>query len=201
MIEKVLRFIEHTQLPVYVTPMAKGSIDENHPQFRGVFAGNSSTERVQKEIYSADLILSIGSLNSDINTGGFTYRLSKNKTIGNIYFCVRFLRTISYLEFHTCHTKIFHAIYDKVDMREFLPDVTKCWSNDIIRPYDRTAIQIRKPILDSNSQHVIMHEYFWYKLAEFIPDNSIIVAETGTAEFGKFDECVLPTLLFNEYTF
>ncbi len=82
LMKKVLNFLERTQLPVYVTPMAKGGIDENHPQFRGVFAGNCSLEQVQKEVYSADLILSIGSMNSDFNTGGFTYRLSQKKTIG-----------------------------------------------------------------------------------------------------------------------
>lgn len=82
MMKSVLQFIERTQLPVYVTPMAKGGIDESHPQFRGVFAGNCSTEEVQQEVYDADLILSIGSMNSDFNTGGFTYRLSKEKTIG-----------------------------------------------------------------------------------------------------------------------
>ena len=83
MTKNVLQFVERTQLPVYVTPMAKGGIDENHPQFRGVFAGNCSTDEVQQEVYDADLILSVGSMNSDFNTGGFTYRLSQDKTIGN----------------------------------------------------------------------------------------------------------------------
>jgi len=82
LMKDVLKFVERTQLPVYVTPMAKGGIDENHPQFRGCFAGNCSIEQVQKEVYNADLILSIGSMNSDFNTGGFTYRLSQKKTIG-----------------------------------------------------------------------------------------------------------------------
>ncbi len=84
--KKVLAFLERSKLPVYVTPMAKGGIGENHPQFRGTFAGNCSTEQVQKEVYDADLILSIGSMNSDFNTGGFTYRLSQKKTIGKSLF-------------------------------------------------------------------------------------------------------------------
>ncbi|CAF2702371.1 unnamed protein product [Rotaria sp. Silwood2] len=171
MMDKVLKFIEHTQLPVYVTPMAKGDIDEDHPQFRGVFAGNCSTERIQKEVYDADLILSIGSMNSDFNTGGFTYRLSQKKTI----------------EFHTYHTKIFYAIYDKVDMRELLPDLTKYWPTDIIHPYNGKPYEIEKPVLDSKHQHEIIHEYFWHKLSDFIPENSIVIAETGTSEFGIFN--------------
>ena len=84
--DSVLKFVERTQLPVYETPMAKGGIDENHRQFRGVYAGNCSTECVQKEVNDADLILSIGSMNSDFNTGGFTYKLSQRKTIGRSFF-------------------------------------------------------------------------------------------------------------------
>jgi pyruvate decarboxylase len=74
--------------------MAKGGIDENHPQFRGVFAGNCSTEQVQNEVYNADLILSIGSMNSDFNTGGFTYRLSRKKTIGKYFFLFNPLKIV-----------------------------------------------------------------------------------------------------------
>jgi pyruvate decarboxylase len=171
MMKSVLRFIERTQLPVYVTPMAKGGIHENHPQFRGVFAGNCSTEQVQKEVYQADLIFSIGSMNSDFNTGGFTYRLHQKKTI----------------EFHTYHTKIFYAIFDKVDMRQLLPDLTEQWPTDLIRPYTGKPFQIEKPILDPKTQNEIVHEYFWHKLPDFIPENSIVVAETGTSAFGVFN--------------
>jgi pyruvate decarboxylase len=94
MMKSVLRFVERTQLAVYVTPMAKGSVDETHPQFRGVFAGNCSTEQVQNEVYNADLILSIGSMNSDFNTGGFSYRLSQKKTIGKFSFSSNFSKNI-----------------------------------------------------------------------------------------------------------
>jgi pyruvate decarboxylase len=171
MMKSVLRFVERTQLAVYVTPMAKGSIDETHPQFRGVFAGNCSTEQVQKEVYNADLILSIGSMNSDFNTGGFSYRLSQKKTI----------------EFHTYHTKVFYALYDKVDMRQLLPDLTEQWPSDIIHQYHGKPFEIEKPVLDPKYQNQITHEYFWHKLPDFIPENSIVVAETGTSEFGVFN--------------
>lgn len=115
MMKSVMEFVERTQLPVYVAPMAKGAIDESHPQFRGIFAGNCSTEEVQKEVYDADLILSIGSMNSDFNTGGFTYRLWQTKTIGKKFehslkplheysmshFCLSFIFRISYLSYES----------------------------------------------------------------------------------------------------
>lgn len=89
------------------------------------------------------------------------------------------------LEFHTYHTKVFYAIYDRVDMRQLLPDLTEQWPSDLIREYKHQPFEIQRPAPDSTQKNEIIHEYFWYKLPSFIPENSIIVAETGTSEFGK----------------
>ena len=189
MMNQVIKFLERTQLPAYVTPMAKGGLQEDHPQYRGVFAGNCSTEQVQKEVYDADLVLSIGSMNSDFNTGGFTYKLLQGKTIGNAFFLLILHMAITCIatsEFHTYHTKVFYATYDRIDMRQLLPDLTEKWPSNIIRPYESKPFQHEKPILDSKHQNEIVHEYFWHKLPEFIPENSIVVAETGTSAFGQF---------------
>jgi len=88
------------------------------------------------------------------------------------------------VEFHTYHTKVFYAIFDKVDMRQLLPDLTAQWPAELIRQANVESFAIPQPIVDQNSTEIV-HEYFWNKLPEFIPENSIIVAETGTSEFGR----------------
>ncbi len=92
------------------------------------------------------------------------------------------------IEFHTYHTKVFYAIYDKVDMRQLLPNLTEQWPTEIIQKYNGKSFEIEKPVLDPKHQNEIIHEYFWHKLPDFIPENSIVVAETGTSEFGIFDK-------------
>ena len=72
-------------------------------------------------------------------------------------------------------------------MRQLLPDLTEQWPTDLIRPYKGKPFAVEKPIIDPKYKNEIIHEYFWNKLPEFIPENSIVVAETGTSEFGKFD--------------
>jgi len=109
-------------------------------------------------------------LNSDFNTGGFTFHLSQKKTI----------------EFHTFHTKVFYALYDKVDMRQLLPDLVEQWPSEKIHQSKLPPFEHIKPMIDDKNKNEIVHEYFWSKIPEFIPENSIIVAETGTAEFGIF---------------
>ena len=91
------------------------------------------------------------------------------------------------IEFHTFHTKVFYAIYDKVDMRQLLPDLTAQWPSDLIQEYKGQPFEVEKPTSNSNQSNEIVHEYFWHALPNFIPENSIVVAETGTSEFGKFD--------------
>ncbi|CAF5156829.1 unnamed protein product, partial [Rotaria sp. Silwood1] len=46
--------------------------------------------------------------------------------------------------------------------------------------------EIPQPVLDDKNNEII-HKYFWHKLPDFIPENSIVLAETGTAEFGIFN--------------
>ena len=70
-------------------------------------------------------------------------------------------------------------------MRQLLPDLTKVWPEDLIRPYQGPAYQLPPPQFDAATSNDIVHEYFWHRLPDFIPENSIVVAETGTSEFGK----------------
>lgn len=70
-IEEVHALLEKTNLPVFVTPMGKGAIDETHANYGGVYAGDGSQPEVSKRVESSDLILTIGAIKSDFNTGMF----------------------------------------------------------------------------------------------------------------------------------
>jgi pyruvate decarboxylase len=47
---------------VFVTPMGKGAVNETHPSFGGVYAGDGSQPEVQKRVEGSDLILTIGAI-------------------------------------------------------------------------------------------------------------------------------------------
>jgi pyruvate decarboxylase len=46
-----------------------------------VYIGSISNHEVKEKVESAKLILSIGSVKSDLNTGGFTYKIPTKSTI------------------------------------------------------------------------------------------------------------------------
>lgn len=63
--------VEATKLPFFTSPMGKTAIDEDHPNFSGCYIGSVSTEEVKEKFETSDLVINIGSLQSDFNTGSF----------------------------------------------------------------------------------------------------------------------------------
>lgn len=61
-VSEVHQLLDKTNLPVFVAPMGKGAINEQHPTYGGIYAGNASHPSVAKAVEAADLVLSIGSL-------------------------------------------------------------------------------------------------------------------------------------------
>lgn len=61
--------IDKLGIPVFVTPMGKGAVNETHPNYGGVYAGDGSQPDVKERVESSDLILTIGAIKSDFNTG------------------------------------------------------------------------------------------------------------------------------------
>lgn len=62
-VEEVHNLLEKTGLPVFVTPMGKGAVNETHPNYGGVYAGaGSMPPQAQDVVESSDLILAVGAL-------------------------------------------------------------------------------------------------------------------------------------------
>lgn len=102
--EETKKLIDITQFPAFTTPMGKGSIDETHLRYSGVYVGTLSAPDIKKCVESADLVLSVGALLSDFNTGSFSYSY----------------HTKNIIEFHSDHIKIKNAIFVGVQMKPLL---------------------------------------------------------------------------------
>ncbi|KAF1798443.1 thiamine diphosphate-binding protein [Mucor lusitanicus] len=161
-------FVERSGFPTFTAPMGKGAIDESLHNFRGCYSGNVTLEGITKEIEEADLLIELGSIKSDFNTGNFSYGLEKKKTIS----------------LHSFGTTIYHAEYPGVGMVELLPLLT---SNLPKVPLQLSFGERAKPAPIDNSTEEITHNYLWNKVPEYIKPGSIVVSETGTSEFGVFN--------------
>jgi pyruvate decarboxylase/indolepyruvate decarboxylase len=162
-----------TGYPYATLSMGKGLLEETHPQFIGIYNGAISEDYVRRRIEEADCVLSIGVLMTDFNTGKFSAKLDPSRTI----------------EVHGQDLKIGRTAYNNVAMQDFLPALSK-------RLQHRNAEKLDlKPAVENldagfttefqpNSTAAITQQRFWQRLAHFLKEDDIIVAETGTCLFG-----------------
>lgn len=80
-IEETRELVKRTGFPVYSAPMGKGAMIERDERFGGIYVGSLTREDIKEKVENAKLILSIGSLKSDFNTGNFTYSIPTARTI------------------------------------------------------------------------------------------------------------------------
>ncbi|KAH7910804.1 thiamine diphosphate-binding protein [Hygrophoropsis aurantiaca] len=169
--------IGQTQFPVYATPMGKTAVSEKGERYGGIYIGSISDPGIKEKVENAALILSIGSLKSDFNTGMFTYSVPASRTI----------------ELHSNYTQVRHAQFPGIGMKQLLPKLTAR-----LKRHRDTAAKMSvaqyKAILPKENEaegnlkpETISHAFFWPRMEEFFGEKDIIVAETGTSSFGILD--------------
>lgn len=169
------QLIDITKFPAFVTPMGKGTINESNPRFGGVYVGTLSSPAVKEAVESADLILSVGALLSDFNTGSFSYSY-KTKNI---------------VEFHSDYIKIKSATFPGVQMKFVLQKLLKVIGAAAkhYKPVPVPAAPAANPACDPSTP--LKQEWMWRQLSNFLQEGDIVLTETGTSGFG-INQCTFP---------
>ncbi|KAJ7111372.1 thiamine diphosphate-binding protein [Mycena epipterygia] len=165
--EEVNALVKSTGFPVYSAPMGKTTVAETYERYGGIYMGSISHPDVKEKVESAKLILSIGSVKSDFNTGNFTYSIPTSRTI----------------EFHSDHTKVQHGVFPAIGMKQLLPHLTAR-----LEPCGPAARKIPVPdfkaVVPEENHEIITHSWLWPRMSKFLRPKDVIVAETGTSNFG-----------------
>lgn len=169
--EEVKELCEKTGFPVYAAPMGKTAVSESYERYGGIYIGNITHPDIKEKIENAKLILSVGALKSDFNTGNFTYSIPVSNTI----------------ELHSDHTNVQYASFPGIGMKQLLPKLT-----DLLSCYRSCALKIPVPpyqvvVPTEAGNEKITHDWFWPRVAKFFKPKDIIVSETGTSNFGLLD--------------
>lgn len=170
-LDEVHELIEKSGLPTFVAPMGKGAVDETLPNFGGVYAGDGSNRGVRERVESSDLVLSIGAIKSDFNTGGFTYRVSQLSTI----------------DFHSEFVRVGYSEYPGVRMQGVLKKVVAKMGKLNVQPGPEANNDIAKEDQDISKDQVITHAWLWPRVGQWLVPNDIVITETGTANFGIWE--------------
>ncbi|KZT19511.1 pyruvate decarboxylase [Neolentinus lepideus HHB14362 ss-1] len=168
--DELKELLVKTHYPVFSAPMGKTTVSESYDRYGGIYVGSISHPDIKEKVENAKLVLSIGGLKSDFNTGNFTYSIPQAKTI----------------ELHSDHTMVLHARFPGIGMKRLLPKLTAR-----LQPFKEEAKQLSVPtfknVVPKEADNVISHSWWWPRVAEFFRPKDIIVAETGTSSFGVLD--------------
>ena len=177
-LDEVHELVEKSGLPTFVAPMGKGAVNETLQNYGGVYAGTGSNEGVAERVEASDLVLTIGSIKSDFNTAGFTYRVSQLHTI----------------DFHSTYMRVRYSEYPGVSMHGVLKKVTARMGKLNIQAGPAPNNKIAKKDQGMSQGELITHDWLWPRVGQWLEPNDIVITETGTANFGiwetKFPEGV-----------
>ncbi|KAL8794024.1 MAG: hypothetical protein Q9195_003430 [Heterodermia aff. obscurata] len=170
-LDEVHELVEKSQLPTFVAPMGKGAVNETLPNYGGVYAGDGSNHGVRERVESSDLVLTIGSIKSDFNTAGFTYRVSQLSTI----------------DFHSTYIRVRYSEYPGVRMQGVLRKVIDRMGKLNIEPGPAPTNEISKADGEMAQGQVISHDWLWPRVGQWLQPEDIVITETGTANFGIWE--------------
>ncbi|KAH8151709.1 uncharacterized protein LAJ45_04331 [Morchella importuna] len=168
-LDELHELIERTELPAFVSPMGKGAINEESSSFGGVYVGDASRDDVRQRVDDAELILYVGGLQSDFNSGGFTYHVAKKNTV----------------EFHSDHMKIRYSEFPGIQMKSVFRKLLDILDYSKIQKHPTAEISNTIPRRERESiSSEINHAYFWPRVGQWLNPGDVVITETGTSNFG-----------------
>ncbi|ETI27421.1 hypothetical protein G647_09611 [Cladophialophora carrionii CBS 160.54] len=186
--ELIRKLAELTQFPSYSTPLSKGVIDETKPYYNGLYNGKVSFPGVADSIEASDLVLNIGPLPSDSNTGGFTREIKDEHLVWLGHdFCKVQGQTFDGVHFLPVLKKLVAAL--EADPQKF----------NLPRPQKAPRVDV--PVLLDQKSGQIKQAYVWQRLGRFLHENDILLVESGTAQFGMPDATFPPDVKYITQTF
>ncbi|PVH88557.1 pyruvate decarboxylase [Cadophora sp. DSE1049] len=173
-LDEVDVLVRKSGLPTYVAPMGKSNVNETLENFSGMYFGAFTDAKTKEAVETADLILYIGPIKSDVNTAWFTTKFQQEKSI----------------EFHSSHIEIGYAKYEGLQMKGVLQRLgARIESSPPHSPKlgSSSTSEVIAPLSGEQSPEPILHEYLWKRLSSWFQPNDVIITENGTANIGIWD--------------
>ena len=142
----------------------KSVLDETLPNYIGMYDGMLMNEKVRAFVEGCDLVLGIGAVLTDFDSGSFTARIDHLKSINIRHHSVR----------------VGDAVYNNVEMRDILVALTAKVSRRDLKV--TKAPGLGKPI--GSPHDPITVEYLYPRWEAMLREEDILVTETGTSSMG-----------------
>jgi indolepyruvate decarboxylase len=163
--ELLQSFVDASGLPFATMFGDKSALDEQQPAYIGMYDGRLMDEAVREFVESRDLVLCIGTIMTDFNTGAFTSRLDPEKTID--------------VRHH--HVTVRSKVYPNVELKDLLAELAGRVTGRRTKP----SVKPLSPgdVTGAGSDPITV-EALYPRWANFLKPNDILITETGTSSMG-----------------
>ncbi|KAJ9620540.1 hypothetical protein H2203_007746 [Taxawa tesnikishii (nom. ined.)] len=184
-VEELKRLVGKLSIPIYATNMGKAIIDETHPNYVSIYNGTVCAPGVTEAFRASDLVLVVGSIPSDTNSGGFTRKITPENSIDitPTSVTVKGAKPIT-----ACPIKPLLARLAESISRNKVPEVEKPSLPD-------------PPFESDHDSKAITQSWIWHRIAKFMQPWDVVYGETGTAAFGMPDAIYPPNVTWITQTY
>jgi len=168
----VMQFIDNSGIPTTVTLLDKGTVQERHDSFLGVYAGALGRDDVREYVEGSDCLIMLGTLLTDMNLGIYTARLDPAR-------CIHATRDRLAIGLHT---------FERVRLEDFVaglagPGVVRRHVGD----HPRAPLPEDAGVMVGGSDEAITIDRLFCRLESFLTDEMIVIADPGDALFASID--------------
>jgi indolepyruvate decarboxylase len=158
--------IDASDLPFATMFMDKSVLEEQQPNYIGMYDGRLMNEDVRAFVEGCDYVMQVGTLLTDLNTGAYTSKLDPAKTIS--------------ISHH--RTQVGGKTYSSVEMGDVLAALAKRLpkQNGVGA---RPQVSSLGPVIGTGAEPITAASLY-PRWANFLQPRDILVAETGTASMG-----------------
>ena len=173
-------FVENSKIPVTNLIMGTGIVNSDYDKYLGLFCSEFKNPQAKKFIDETDCLISVGVINSDVNTFGFGIKQDIN----------------SHIAIYGTYTYIDGELFENIKMADVLEGLVKSVKEREIKIEHIGTI--KEKIVPEKKQ--LTSEFIYPRLQEFFKENDIIITDTGVVNFGVLDLQLPKNIEFHNQT-
>jgi indolepyruvate decarboxylase len=158
-------FVEASGLPFATMFADKSVLDEQHPQYIGMYDGKLMDERVREFVESCDRVVRIGTMMTDFNSGAFTANLAQDRII----------------DIGLNSTRVGARHFTSVEMADLLQELA---DRIVARSISTAPLMPPLGLVTGDRDEPITTSALYPRWERFFEAGDTIFAETGTASMG-----------------
>ena len=157
---------ERCGIPFASMSSGRSVFNEQHPLYRGIYCGRASVPEARRTVEESDCLITVGVRFFDATTGFFSQQIPTSETI----VLDPFRATIDGRVFEGITAReVLAALPERLPAREITA-----------APLDTTA----QMSPDFGGETKLTHARLWPRIARFLREKDVIIAEVGTAQTG-----------------